>query len=55
MKKEVNEKYLKEIYLNILKAIIIILYFFVLNLSYENVSTEHLEIGIKAFTMIFLF
>lgn len=55
MKKEVNEKYLKEIYLNILKAIIIILYFFVLNLSYENVSIEHLEIGIKAFTMIFLF
>lgn len=55
MKKEVNEKYLKEIYLNILKAIIIILYFFVLNLSYENVNIELLEIGIKIFTMIFLF
>lgn len=55
MKKEVNEKYLKEIYLNVLKAIIIILYFFVLNLSYENVSIEHLEIGIKIFTIIFLF
>ena len=53
--KEVNEKYLKEIYLNVLKAIIIILYFFILNLAYENVSREHLELGIEIFTMIFLF
>lgn len=53
--KEVKEKYLKEIYLNILKAIIIVLYFFILNLAYENISSEYLEIGIKLFTMIFLF
>ena len=53
--KEVNEKYMKEIYLNILKAIIIITYFFVLNLSYENVRNEYLNIGVKVFTMIFLF
>ena len=53
--KEVKEKYLKEIYLNILKAIIIVLYFFVLNLAYENISTEYIELGIKIFTMIFLF
>ena len=53
--KEVNEKYLKEIYLNILKAIIVVLYFFVLNLAYENINSEYLEIGIKIFTMIFLF
>ncbi len=53
--KEVKEKYLKEIYLNILKAIIIVLYFFVLNLAYKNISTEHIELGIKIFTMIFLF
>lgn len=52
---EVSEKYLKEIYLNVLKAIIVVLYFFVLNLAYENVNSEYLEIGIKIFTMIFLF
>lgn len=53
--KEVNEKYLKEIYLNVLKAIIIVLYFFILNLAYENINSEHLELGIEIFTMIFLF
>lgn len=53
--KEVNEKYLKEIYLNILKAIIIVLYFFVLNLACEKVSAIYLERGIQIFTMIFLF
>lgn len=53
--KEVNEKYLKEIYLNILKAIIIVLYFLVLNLACEKVSAIYLERGIQIFTMIFLF
>lgn len=53
--KEVNEKFLKEIYLNILKAIIVVLYFFVLNVAYENISIEKIEIGIKIFAMIFLF
>ena len=53
--KEIKEKYLKEIYLNILKAIIIVLYFLVLNLAYENISPEHVELGIKIFTMVFLF
>ena len=53
--KEVNEKYMKEIYLNILKAIVIVLYFFILNLAYENVRREYLDIAIKGFTMTFLF
>ena len=53
--KEVKEKYLKEIYLNLLKAIITTFFFFVLNLAYENVSSEHLSIGIEILTMIFLF
>lgn len=53
--KEISEKYLKEIYFNVLKAIIIIFYFLVLNLSYDKLSTEYLQIGIKTFTMIFLF
>lgn len=53
--KEIGEKYLKEIYFNVLKAIIIIFYFLVLNLSYEKLNVEYLERGIKIFTMIFLF
>ena len=53
--KEVKEKYLKEIYLNVLKAIIIVLYFFVFNVAYKNISAEHIELGIKIFTMVFLF
>ena len=53
--KEVNEKYMKKIYLNILKAILIVFYFFVLNLASENISAEHLERGIQLCTMIFLF
>lgn len=53
--KEVNEKYLNKIYLNILKAIIFITYFLIINLAYENVSVEYMEIGIKIFSMIFLF
>lgn len=53
--KEIGEKYLKEIYLNVLKAIIIIFYFIVLNLSYEKVSVEHFKIGIQILTMVFLF
>ena len=53
--KEVNEKYMKKIYLNILKAILIVIYFFVLNLASENISAEHLERGIQLCTMIFLF
>ena len=53
--KEIDEKYLKEIYLNVLKAIVIVLYFFILNAAYVNVNGEHLEKGIKLLTMIFLF
>lgn len=53
--KEVKEKYLKEIYFNVLKAIITMLFFFVLNKAYENVSSEHFALGIEIFTIIFLF
>ena len=57
MKKEnvIKETYMKDIYFNVLKAIIIVLYFFILNVSYQNVQREYLLIGIKALTMIFLF
>ena len=53
--KEINEKHMKKIYLNMLKAIIIMLYFFVLNVAYSNVSAGYLEKGIEICTMIFLF
>lgn len=53
--KEISEKYSKQIYLNILKAIIFMSYFLALNLAYENVRTEYIEIGSKILTMIFLF
>lgn len=53
--KEVKDKHMKKIYLNILKAIIILLYFFVLNRAYENVNSMYFERGIQLCTMIFLF
>ena len=52
--KEVNEKYMKKIYLNILKAIMIVTYFLVLNLACEKVSALYLERGIELCTMVFL-
>lgn len=52
--KEVNEKYLNKIYLNILKAIIVITYFLIINLAYENISVEYMEVVIKIFSMTFL-
>lgn len=52
--KEINEKYSKEIYWNILKAIIVMTYFLALNFAYINVKTEYVEIGSKIITMIFL-
>lgn len=53
--KEVSEKYMKKIYLNVLKAIIVVLYFFVLNVACENVNPQYLEKGIELCTMILLF
>lgn len=53
--KNIDEKYMNKLYLNILKAVIIVFYFLILNLTYENISAEHLETGIKILTMIFLF
>lgn len=53
--KNIDEKYMNKLYLNILKAVIIVFYFLILNLTYENISAEHLETGIKILTMTFLF
>lgn len=52
---EVNEKTIKEIFYNIINAIVIILYFFILNILYDNNLKIALERVIEIFTMIFLF
>ncbi len=54
-KKEVDEKYIKEICINILKAIIVIFYFLILNLICTKVNPELFRRGIQICTMIFLF
>ena len=54
-KKEVDEKFLKKIYLNVLKAIIVVVYFLVMNLACENMETQYFERGVQLCTMIFLF
>ena len=53
--KEVSEKHMKKIYLNILKAIVVVTYFLTLNLVSERISALYLERGIEICTMIFLF
>ena len=53
--KEVSEKHMKKIYLNILKAILVVIYFLTLNLVSEKISALYLERGIEICTMIFLF
>lgn len=53
--KEVSEKHMKKIYLNIIKAILVVIYFLTLNLVSEKISALYLERGIEICTMIFLF
>lgn len=54
---EVSGKYLKKIYICMMKVILIILYFFILDFFYgnENVNIEFLEEIIKIIAMVFLF
>lgn len=54
-KKEVDEKYIKSICINIVKAIIVIFYFLILNLISEKIGEELFRRGIQICTMIFLF
>lgn len=42
-------------YFYILKAVIILLYFFILNAAYENVESGKFQLAIQILTMIFLF
>lgn len=53
--KEIDEKFIKEICYNVLKAILIVFYFLVFNLAYRKINTELFERGYQLFTMIFLF
>ena len=53
--KEIGEKTIKDIYINIVKAIVIIFYFLVINLIYENVDINILNTGIQCFSILILF
>ena len=53
--KEVNEKCLKEIYLNVLKAILVIFCFLMFNIACQNIREVLFNKGIQIATMIFLF
>lgn len=52
---EVEQQYQEDVYLNVLKAVIIISYFLILNLIYLNINAQNFQMGIKILTMIFLF
>jgi len=49
--KEIDKKYVKRIYWNVLMSVIIVLYFLILKANYENI----IGTGINILTMIFLF
>ena len=53
--KEVSEKHMKDIFLNVLKAILVMLYFFILAQCYENVSANNFERVTQIVTMLILF
>ena len=53
--KTLRKNFLKKIYLNVLKAIIVVVYFLVMNLACENMETQYFERGVQLCTMIFLF
>ena len=54
-KKEVDEKYIKEIWKNIIKAIVIVVFFLLFNIAYSNIEGEYFKRGTQIFTIIFLF
>ena len=52
--KEIEEKTMKEVYANIVKAILIIFYFLIVNLAYEKLEINIVNRGIQFGTMIIL-
>ena len=52
--KEVSKKYLKDIYICVIKAIFVVIYFFISNYLYKNVNIKNLETGLQIIAMIFL-
>ena len=54
-KKEIDEKYIKEIWINIIKAIIVVGTFLLFNIAYSKINTEYFKRGIQIITIIFLF
>lgn len=54
-KKEIDEKYIKEIWINIIKAIIVVGTFLLFNIAYSKINIEYFKRGIQIITIIFLF
>ena len=55
MGRELKDKYINEIYFNVVKALIIMAYFFAFNLLYVRVGENTFDALIDLITMIFLF
>lgn len=54
-KKEIDEKYIKEIWINVIKAIIVVGTFLLFNIAYSKINIEYFKRGIQIITIIFLF
>ena len=52
--KEVSQEIMKKLFINLLKAIGIMIYFVILNLAYVNVETKILAQCVESFAGIFL-
>lgn len=54
-KNKIPEKTLKKIFINIFFAIIVMLYFFIINIAYTGLTLDKLEEAIQLFSGIYLF
>lgn len=54
-KNKIPEKTLKKIFINIFFAIIVMLYFFIINIAYTGLTLDKLEEAIQLFSWIYLF
>lgn len=54
MPKEVSQKIIKKVFRNLLAAILIIVYFVMLNIAYTEMIQERLILDIKVFAILFL-
>ena len=53
--RDVSEKYLKDIYIYVIEAILILIYLFISNFLYKNIEIKYFERYIQLISIIFLF